>query len=110
MNYEWDPAKATPGERSQYAGGTLKGIMKPDYDFSQGERGAIEPAPPGKTRITIRLDNETLDWFRDQVDAAGGGNYQTLINNALREYVRQRREPLEEVLRRVVREELQKAA
>jgi hypothetical protein len=67
---------------------------------------AIDPLPRGKTRITIRLDDDVLDWFRGQVNAAGGGNYQTLINNALREYVRQRKEPLEEILRRVVREEL----
>ena len=54
--------------------------MKDEYDFSGGRRGAIDPLPPGKTRITIRLDNDVLDWFRDQVEAAGGGNYQTLIN------------------------------
>jgi len=80
--------------------------MKDEYDFSQGKRGAVVPLPRGKTRITIRLDDDVLDWFRGQVNAAGGGNYQTLINNALREYVRQRKEPLEEILRRVVREEL----
>jgi len=80
--------------------------MRDHYDFSQGKRGPIEPAPPGKTRITIRVDNDTLDWFRAEVNAAGGGNYQTLMNSALREYVQSRREPLEVVLRRVVREEL----
>ena len=80
--------------------------MKDEYDFSQGKRGAIDPMPRGKTRITIRLDDDVLDWFRGQANAAGGGNYQTLINNALREYVHQREEPLEEILRRVVREEL----
>jgi hypothetical protein len=54
------------------------------------------------------LDNEILDWFRDRVEAAGGGNYQTLINDALPDYVRnqQQQEPLEELLRRVLREEL----
>jgi uncharacterized protein (DUF4415 family) len=81
--------------------------MKPQYDFRKGKRGAVVSAPPGKTRITIRLDNEILDWFRLQVNTAGGGSYQTLINDALEEYIRQRREPLEETLRRVVREELQ---
>jgi len=80
--------------------------MKDEYDFSQGKRGAIDPMPRGKTRITIRLDDDVLDWFRGQANAAGGGNYQTLINNALCEYVHQREEPLEEILRRVVREEL----
>ena len=80
--------------------------MKEEYDFSRGRRGAIEPIPPGKTRITIRLDNDILEWFRHRVDEMGGGNYQTLINNALHQYVTEQREPLEEVLRRVIREEL----
>ncbi|MBN3948683.1 MAG: BrnA antitoxin family protein [Nostoc sp.] len=82
--------------------------METEYDFSQGKRGAIEPTPTGKIRITIRLDDEVLAWFRDQVHAAGGGNYQTLINDALREYIQQCREPLEETLRRVLREELER--
>lgn len=88
--------------------------MKEEYDFSGGRRGAIDPLPAGKTRITIRLDNDVLDWFRDQVEAAGGGNYQTLINQALRNYIEQQREPLDATLetmlettfRRVLREEL----
>ncbi len=80
--------------------------MREEYDFSKGRRGAVEPTPPGKTRITIRIDNEILEWFRQEVDAMGGGNYQTLINNALRQYVMQKKEPLEEIIRRVVREEL----
>ena len=81
--------------------------MKKEYDFSQGKRGAIEPAATGKTRITIRLDNDIIGWFRDQVHAAGGGNYQTLINNALREYITRHEKPIEEVVRQVIREELQ---
>ncbi len=80
--------------------------MKAEYDFSKGRCGVIVPAPPGKTRITIRIDNEILEWFRQEVDAMGGGNYQTLINEALRHYVIQQKEPIEEILRRVVREEL----
>lgn len=84
--------------------------MKEEYDFSQGKRGAVDPVPSGKTRITIRIDDDILTWFRDQVDAAGGGNYQTLINNALREYIHNRRVPLEETLRRVLREELHKVS
>ena len=78
--------------------------MKREYDFSQGERGAVEPIPPGKTRITIRIDNEILDWFRSKVNEQGGGNYQTLMNQALREFID--REGLEATLRRVLREEL----
>ena len=84
--------------------------MKKEYNFSKGKRGAIVPAPKGKTRITIRIDDDILDWFRGEVEAAGGGNYQTLINQALREYLNQQQQPLEELLRRVVREELHSAA
>ena len=78
--------------------------MKQHYDFSQGERGAVEPTSPGKTRITIRIDNEILDWFRARVHEQGGGNYQTLVNQALREHIE--RGSLEETLRRILREEL----
>ena len=84
--------------------------MKKEYDFSKGKRGAIVPPSAGKTRITIRLDDEVLDWFRETVQTAGGGNYQTLINDALRSYVQEKKEPLEKVLRRIVREELKRAA
>jgi hypothetical protein len=56
--------------------------MRDEYDFSTARRGAVDPPPPGKTRITIRLDNDVLDWFRARVEAAGGGNYQSLINAA----------------------------
>lgn len=80
--------------------------MKAEYDFSRGKRGAIDRMPPGKTRITIRIDDDVLDWFRAQVHAAGGGSYQALINLALREYIKRRKEPLEATLRRVIREEL----
>ncbi|MCB0035782.1 MAG: BrnA antitoxin family protein [Anaerolineales bacterium] len=77
------------------------------YDFSTGKRGAIDPTPTTKTRITIRLDTDIVDWFRHQVETAGGGNYQTLINDTLRQYIEaQESEPLETVLRRVIREEL----
>jgi len=84
--------------------------MKKQYDFGKGKRGAIEPTPPGKTRITIRLDDEIIQWFRDQVTEVGGGNYQTLINNALQEYIHQKKEPLEETVRRVIREELERVS
>ena len=80
--------------------------MDSEYDFSKGKRGAVEPVPPGKTRITIRLDDDILAWFRASVHEKGGGNYQTSINDALRQHIQQKREPLEETLRRVLREEL----
>jgi uncharacterized protein (DUF4415 family) len=83
--------------------------MKREYDFSRGKRGALERVPKGKTRITIRLDDDVLRWFRNQVHAAGGGNYQTLINLALWGHITRHDEPLEVTLRRVVREELQRA-
>jgi len=60
--------------------------------------------PKGKTRITIRIDNDVLEWFRKQVHAAGGGSYQTMMNRALREHMEGQVEPLEETLRRVLRE------
>jgi uncharacterized protein (DUF4415 family) len=80
--------------------------MRKEYDFSKAKRGPVVLVPAGKTRITIRLDDDLIQWFKDQVHAAGGGNYQTLVNAALREYVEKKREPLEETLRRVIREEL----
>jgi len=82
--------------------------MDAEYDFSQGKRGAIDSTSLGKTRITIRLDNEILAWFREQVHNAGGGNYQTLINEALRQHIQQNRQSLEDTLRKVVREELER--
>jgi uncharacterized protein (DUF4415 family) len=80
--------------------------MKTD-DFRKGKRGPVLPVPPGKERITIRLDADILEYFRDAVERAGGGNYQTLINNTLRAYIDGAQKPtLEETLRRVIREEL----
>ena len=75
-----------------------------DIDFSGAKRGAVVTPEPGKTKISIRLDNAVLEYFRNVVDEAGGGNYQTLINDALLEYVH-RRSTLE-IVREVVREEL----
>lgn len=83
--------------------------MRDQYDFSKAKRGPVVKTPPGKTRITIRIDDDLLGWFKDQVKKAGGGNYQTLINQALREFIGQSHEPLEATLRRVLREELRDA-
>jgi len=81
--------------------------MRDEYDFSKGRRGPVIPPDPNKIRITIRLDADIIDYFKGQVQKAGGGNYQTLINNALREYLNKSLEPLNEnTLRRVIREEL----
>ena len=81
--------------------------MRKEYDFGKAKRGAVVSVPKGKTRITIRIDDDVLAWFREQVNRAGGGNYQTLINAALREHIGRTEEPLEETLRRVLREELE---
>lgn len=83
--------------------------MRSEYDFKKGKRGAVLPAVAGKTRITIRLDDDILEWFRGQADAAGGGNYQSMINDALRSITTEGPAKLENVVRRVVREELKRA-
>jgi uncharacterized protein (DUF4415 family) len=75
-----------------------------EFDFSRGKRGPVIKPEPGKTKISIRLDNAVLEHFKDLVDKAGGGNYQTLINDALLEHI-QRRSTLDAV-RQVVREAL----
>ena len=75
------------------------------YDPTCAKRGALNPLPPTKERITIRLDKDILAWFKQRIHEHGGGNYQTLINEALREYI-QGHGTLETVLRRVIREEL----
>ena len=95
---EWDPDKAVENLEKQ--------AMKKSYDFSKAKRGAVLPTPPGKTRITIRIDDDVLEWFRKRAHEAGGGNYQTMLNQALREYVETQREPLAETLRRVLLEVL----
>ncbi len=79
--------------------------MKPEYDFDQAKRGAIVPQE-GKTRITIYIDNDILEAFREKGDAEGKG-YQTMINQALRQYLDQAKLPLDEdTLRRIFQEEL----
>jgi uncharacterized protein (DUF4415 family) len=84
--------------------------MKREYDFSRAKRGPVIPVPKGKTRITIRLDDDVVGWFRHQVDKAAGGNYQSLINDALRQFIARAQEPLADTLRRVVREEIRRAS
>jgi uncharacterized protein (DUF4415 family) len=84
--------------------------MKQQYDFSKGKRGRILPAQAeqrGKTRITIRLDEDLVDYFLKVAEQAGGSaGYQTLINEALRQHVEGKAPKLEETLRRIVREEI----
>ena len=78
-------------------------------DFSKGKRGAVVPSDPNKTRITIRLDADIINHFKKLVDDAGGGNYQTLINDALKEHIQAHDKSLENTLRMVIRDELKKA-
>ncbi len=84
--------------------------MKDQYDFSKGKRTRIAPPEPeqkGKTRITIRLDEDLIDHFLKEADASGGAiGYQTLINEALRHHVEGKAPQLEETLRRILREEI----
>jgi uncharacterized protein (DUF4415 family) len=84
--------------------------MKRAYDLSKRKRGPVIPLPPEKVRITIRLDRDVVDHFREEVRKAHRGNYQTLINEALREHI-QRPGLAQEVgaaVRSVLREELDK--
>lgn len=81
-------------------------MKEKEYDFNDAKQGAIVKPARGKTRITIRIDTDILNWFRNQIHKAGGGNYQTLINDALREYIQQTNITLERKLRKVIREEL----
>ena len=83
--------------------------MKKEYNFKGAKRGAVVPQK-GKTRITIYLDNDIVEAFRDHADAAGRG-YQTMINDALREHLSKSSKPMDaETLRRIIREELRKAS
>ncbi len=82
--------------------------MKAEYDFSKAKRGAVVPQA-GKTRITIYLDDSVIEEFRSRAESAGKG-YQTLINDALKEYLAKDSEPLEEILRKIIREEMGRAA
>lgn len=79
--------------------------MKKNYDFSTAVRGPVAPQDQAKTRITIRVDSDILDWFRTRVNEQGGGNYQTMINQALRSFIREDK-PLKELIQEAVREEL----
>ena len=84
-------------------------MNKKEYNFDNAKQGAIVKSPTNKQRITIRIDSSILDWFRNQVNQAGGGSYQTLINEALREHIQTREGMLERTIRKVIREELQAA-
>jgi uncharacterized protein (DUF4415 family) len=79
-------------------------------DFSKGKRGSVVKGDPNKVRITIRLDSDIIEHFKNQVLNAGGGNYQSLINDALRKHMQEGDRDLEKRLRKIIREELKKAS
>ncbi len=81
-----------------------KNEMLKEYDFRKGKRGAVIPQK-GKTRITIFIDTDILEWFRDEAEREGRG-YQTEINQALRNYTKHDRRPIEDIVKEVVRKEL----
>ena len=88
--------------------------MRKEYDFSNGKRGAVIPST-GKTRITIMLDDEVIEFFRTRAETLGAG-YQTMINTALRAVVADAASKDAEdkpitvaMLRKVLREELHTA-
>jgi len=81
-------------------------MNKEEYDFKNAKQGPVVKPPQGKTRITIRVDTDILNWFREKVHTQGGGNYQTHINEALREYINMKDRNLENTIRKVIREEL----
>lgn len=78
-------------------------------DFSKGKKGSLVKPDPNKVRITIRLDADIIEHFKNIVHKAGGGNYQSLINDALREHIQAHDKGLEKTLRKVIREELRTA-
>jgi uncharacterized protein (DUF4415 family) len=81
-----------------------KNEMLEEYDFSKGKRGPVIPKK-GKTRITILIDTDILEWFRDEAEREGRG-YQTAINQALRNFIKQDKRPIQEIVREAVRREL----
>ena len=75
-----------------------------EIDFSKAKRGPVIAREPGKTKISIRVDNAVIDYFRGIVERAGAGNSQTMMNDALVAYIQQR--SVIDAVRQVVREEL----
>jgi uncharacterized protein (DUF4415 family) len=95
------------GRQASLKGSSIKKVAAEPFreiDFSTARRGAVVPVEAGKTKLSIRLDNTIIEYFRGHVEKAGSGNYQTLINDALRAYIQQR--SVIEAVRQVVREEL----
>lgn len=81
--------------------------VKQSYDFSGGRRGAVLPHE-GKTRITMWVDTDVLNWFRQRAEREGRG-YQTAMNEALSAFAKEDHRPLPDIVRDVVRDELRAA-
>jgi len=64
--------------------------MKKSYDFSKARRNPY--AKRLKKQLTIRLDEDTLAYFREVAEETGIP-YQTLINLYLRECAAKRKRP-----------------
>jgi hypothetical protein len=64
---------------------------------------------PGKTRITIWIDNAVIKWFRNYSERQGVG-YQTLINDALRDFAKADHRPISAIIRQAIRDELRPLA
>jgi len=79
-----------------------------DIDFTHAKRRPVVPSEPGKTKISIRLDNRVLDHFRSIVEPPGAGNYQTLVKDALMAYIQQH--SVLEAVRQAVRDEFHSIA
>ncbi|MDQ6975725.1 MAG: BrnA antitoxin family protein [Mariprofundaceae bacterium] len=85
--------------------------MKKEYDFSQAKRGAVVNSG-NKQKITIRLDGDIIEHFKKQAEEAGGGNYQTTINDTLREHIQGLAigEMLKQAVKQAIHEEMKTAA
>jgi len=103
--FEWDSVKATANFRKHGVHFVEAASALQDHDALT----RIDPEPAGKERITIRIDKDVLDWFRSTIESAGGGSYQGLINDALRAYIQSKDSAFEELLRRVIRDELKRS-
>jgi uncharacterized protein (DUF4415 family) len=82
--------------------------MKSEYDMTGARRATeiehLNRLRAGKSRVTLMLDDDVLQAYREAAGARGT-DYQALIDDALREHLHQ--SPIDEAtLRRVLREEL----
>lgn len=90
--------------------------MRKEYNFSQGKRASNIPhlaklqaeQSKSKVRITTYLDADVLELLKARGESENKG-YQTVLNELLRKQFMSEK-PLEEIIRKVIREELKQAA